>query len=476
MQRVAVIGGGIAGLAAAYRLAELARQHESPLQLTLLERSNRLGGPIHTVCEDGFVIECGADSFISEKPWAIELAHRLGLEHQLVPTTTEFRRTMVVCRGRLTDIPAGFQLMAPVDLMPIMKSPILSLRGKLRLMLELILPRHAAAEDESLAAFVTRRMGREVLDRLAQPLAAGIYTGDPAVLSIEATLPRFAELESHYGSVIRGLKAVQKKTAERRASGARWGLFLSFTGGMQTIVDALRDRLAEMIRMETGVQALQPASGAKWRLALNDGTTIEADAVICAARASDAAALATAFDPELASHLSRIGYSSAATVNLAFRETDLRHMPDSFGFVVPAVERRRIIAGSFSSLKFAARAPAGSVLLRVFMGGAMQRDVMALDDAQMAAAARAEIADLLGIVADPMLTRVARWNDSMPQYAVGHLALVAQIEERVRMLGGFLLAGAAYRGVGIPDCIHSGEQAAETAWAYLQTTARQSAA
>ncbi len=477
MRQVAVIGGGIAGLAAAYRLTELAREHESQLQLTVLERSDQLGGPIHTIRENGFVIECGADSFISDKPWALELARRLGLEGELIPTTSEFRRTMVVCRGRLTEIPAGFQLLAPVDLMPIMRSPILSLRGKLRLLLELILPRRAAPEDESLGAFVTRRMGREVLDRLAQPLAAGIYTGDPAILSIEATLPRFAELESHYGSVIRGLKAVQKKSAERRASGARWGLFLSFSGGMRTIVDALRDRLAETIRMDTGVQSLLPsASGAKWRLTLSDGSAMEADAVICAARAADTAALAAAFDPELTSRLRRIGYSSAATVNLAYHEADLPQIPDSFGFVVPAVERRRIIAGSFSSLKFAARAPAGYVLLRVFLGGAMQREMMALDDAAMAAAARAEIADLLGIAADPLLTRVARWADSMPQYAVGHLGLVAQIEERVRMLGGFHLAGAAYRGVGIPDSIHSGEQAAEAAWSYLQSTARQSAA
>jgi oxygen-dependent protoporphyrinogen oxidase len=477
MKHVAVIGGGLAGLAAAYRLVELGRERDEQLEVTLLERSNRLGGPIQTVAEDGFVIECGADSFISEKPWALALARRLGLEDELIPTTSEFRRTMVVCRGRLTDIPAGFTLLAPVDLMPVFKSPILSLRGKLRLALELILPRRAAADDESLASFVCRRMGREVLDRLAQPLAAGIYTGDPAVLSIEATLPRFAELESHYGSVIRGLKAVQKKTAERKASGARWGLFLSFARGMQTLIDALRDKLGGVIRMETGVQSVAPPmAGAKWRLALSDGSAVAADAIICTARAGDAAALAGAFDPELAGQLKRIGYSSAATVNLAYQETDFPQIPQSFGFVVPAMERRRIIAGSFSSLKFAGRAPQGCVLVRVFLGGALQNDMMALGDGEMVTAARAELRELLGVSTAPILTRVTRWADSMPQYAVGHLALVSQIEERVRASAGFQLAGAAYHGVGIPDCVHSGEQAAEGIWSYLESAASQSAA
>jgi protoporphyrinogen/coproporphyrinogen III oxidase len=475
MKHVVVIGGGIAGLAAAYRLTELAREQGDPLQTTLLERSGRIGGPIQTVRERGFVIECGADSFISEKPWALALARRLGLESELIPTG-ELRRTMVVCRGRLTDVPAGFNLLAPVDLLPILRSPILSLRGKLRLALEPMLPRRVADADESIAAFVTRRMGREVLERLAQPLAAGIYTGDPAALSIEATLPRFAEMESHYGSVIRGLKAVQKKAATRAASGARWSLFLAFKDGMQTLVDALARELGNAIRMETGVESLAPAAPNAWRVGLRDGTMLEADAVICAARAADVAGLVQPFEAELASSLRPIAYSSAATVNLAYKEADFPRMPQGFGFVVPAVEQRKIIAGSFSSLKFAGRAPAGCVLMRVFIGGVLHREMMALDDGEMAATAREEIAALLGVNAAPILTRVARWSDSMPQYALGHLGLVAEIEQCANKLPGLALAGAAYRGVGIPDCVHSGEQAAEAVWSYLHTSVRQSAA
>jgi len=474
MRHVVVIGGGIAGLAAAHRLKELAGEHDNPLAVTLLERSNRLGGPIQTVHQDGFVIECGADSFLSEKPWALALARRLGLEDQLIPTG-ELRRTMVVCRGRLTEIPLGFNLLAPIDLMPVLRSPILSLRGKLRLILEPVIPRRFANDDESIASFVCRRMGREVLERLAQPLAAGIYTGDPAVLSIEATLPRFAEMESHYGSVIRGLKAVQKKTAARKVSGARWSLFLSFTRGMQTIVDALAHELPDVIRMNTGAKSLALA-GTKWRIGLSDGTAVDADAVICTARAGDAAALIQPLDSELASRLGRIGYTSAATVNFAYRKSDFPQIPQSFGFVVPAIEGRRIIAGSFSSLKFAGRAPQGFVLMRVFLGGALQNEMMALDDDAMISAARAEISALLGVSAAPILTRVARWIDSMPQYALGHMDLVTEIQERVAAMAGLQLAGAAYHGVGIPDCVHNGEQAAEAAWAYLETTARQSAA
>ncbi|HEV3109280.1 MAG TPA: protoporphyrinogen oxidase [Candidatus Binataceae bacterium] len=476
MKHVVVIGGGIAGLAAAHRLTELAREDADPIQVTLLERSGRVGGPIETVCERGFVIECGADSFISEKPWALALARRLGLEAELIPTG-EMRRTMIVCRGRLTDIPAGFNLLAPINLLPMFKSPILSLRGKLRLALELMLPRRVADADESIAGFVTRRMGREVLERLAQPLAAGIYTGDPAALSIEATLPRFAELESHYGSVIRGLKEVQKKISARDASGARWSLFLSFKGGMQTIIDALARELGGAIRLETGVQSLTaPAPHTKWRVALREGTVLEADGVICAARAGDAAGMVESFDGELGASLRRIEYSSAATVTLAYQESDFPQTPRSFGFVVPAAERRKIIAGSFSSVKFAGRAPDGCVLMRVFMGGVLQKEVMALGDDEMVATAREEITALLGVNAAPILTRVARWVDSMPQYAVGHLSLVAEIEQRAAKLEGFALAGAAYRGVGVPDCVHSGEQAAEAVWSWLHSSMRQSAA
>jgi len=476
MKHVAIIGGGIAGLAAAHRLAELAREHDEPLQLTLLERSNRLGGPIHTVRERGFVIECGADSFISERPWALELARRLGLEAELIPTG-EQRRTMVVCRGALIDVPPGFNLLAPVDLMPVLRSPILSLRGKLRLLMEPVLPRRMGDCDESIASFVTRRMGREVLERLAQPLAAGIYTGDPAALSIEATLPRFAELESHYGSVVRGLKAVQKKIAARQASGARWSLFLSFRQGMQTLVDALARVLADAIRLNCGAASLNlPAPFAKWRVGLSDGTALEADAVICAARAADAAALIESLDPELAADLRSIAYSSAAVVNFAYRLADFPAPPRCFGFVVPAVENRRIIAGSFSSLKFAGRAPDGCVLMRVFLGGVLQREMMELDEDELAATARAELAALLGVKAAPMLTNVTRWGDSMPQYGVGHRDLISRIEERSAKIAGFALAGAAYRGVGIPDCVHSGEQAAQSAWTFLHSSVRQSAA
>ncbi len=476
MKHVVVIGGGITGLAAAHRLMELGREHGETPAVTLLEHSARLGGPIQTVRERGFVIECGADSFISEKPWALALARRLGLEAELIPTG-EMRRTLVVWRGRLTEVPVGFNLLAPVDLWPILKSPILSLRGKLRLALEPILPRRTADGDESIAAFVTRRMGREVLERLAQPLAAGIYTGDPAVLSISATLPRFAELESHYGSVIRGLKAVHKKIAARGASGARWSLFLSFKNGMQTLVDALAGKVGGAIRTRTGVQSLSaPAPQGKWRAGLRDGTALEADAVICAAHAGHAAAMLEGLDAELAARLRRIGYSSAAVVNLAYHQSDFPRMPPGFGFVVPAAEGRKIIAGSFSSLKYAGRAPQGCVLMRVFVGGVLQKEMMELSDEEMVAVAREEVASLLGVNAPPLLTRVARWADSMPQYAVGHLSLVAEIEQRAGRLPGLVLAGAAYRGVGIPDCVHSGEQAAEAIWSHLHSSLRQSAA
>ena len=472
--RVVVLGGGITGLAAAYRLCELAAAHEMPLETMLLESGARVGGALETIRSSGYVMETGADSILSEKLSALRLIKRLGLEADIIGTQERFRRTYVVHKGRLVAIPDGFSLMAPALLRPVLRSPLFTPFSKLRILAEPLIPRRRRRDDESLAAFVSRRLGREVLERLAQPLAGGIYTADPARLSVAATMPRFVEMERRHGSLIRGLKAASRSSrAAREASGARWGLFLSFINGIAQLTDTLAIRLGNSVRCRahvTGLERQVPAEWPRrraWRLRLEDDLSVEADAIVCTVPAYAAAPLLRPHSETLAAMLEEIEYASAATINMAFRESDFANVPPSFGFVVPAVERRKIIAASFSSLKYSGRAPTGMVLARVFVGGALQKDMMALDDSELIAAANEEFAALLGIKAAPALTYLRRWPRSMPQYAVGHLQHVATIQHEAAQLHHFALAGAFLRGVGIPDCVQSGESATEAIFSSL---------
>lgn len=467
--RAAIIGGGIGGLAAAFHLRELAATKEFPLEVALFERDATLGHALGTVRQGGFVIETGADSFLSEKPWALDLVKRLGLESELIGTQERFRKTFVVRAGRLVEVPEGFMLLAPTRFLPVLKSRLFSLRGKLRMALEPLVPPRRDG-DESLASFVTRRLGREVLERVAQPLVGGIYTADPDVLSLEATMPRFLEMERRYGSLFRGLSAVSRsQPAESKGgAGARWSLFVSFRRGMWTLVEALEARLAGAVRPRTDVVALaRTRGGDRWRLSLRDGSEFEADAVVLATPAFTAARLLGHHAATLSRHLAEIAYASAATVNLAYRVNDCPRLPEGFGFVVPIAERRKIIAATFSSLKFAGRAPEGALLIRAFLGGALQNQMMQLDDGEMVAAVREEFSALLEVNAAPIIEHVRRWPSAIPQYTVGHLKRVTEIEREVVRIPGLALAGAAYRGVGVPDCVQSGEQAAEAIFSHL---------
>lgn len=465
--RLVVVGGGISGLAAAHRAAERARAGE--LELVVLEASERTGGVARTERRDGFLLECGPDSFITEKPAGIELCRRIGLGDRLLPTNDRFRSTLVVRDGQLVSLPDGFQLLGPTRILPFLRSPVLSLRGRLIAGKDLLLPRGGPPPggDESLASFVRRRFGREVLERLAQPLAGGIYTADPETLSLASTMPRFLALEREHRSVILGLRAQARRAGRTasQASGARFGLFVTLRDGMGSLADALAARLpAGAIRTGARVERVArggEGSGARWTVHLAGGETIAADAVVLAVPAPVAGRLVAGTDDELASELSGIAYASSGVVSLAYRTEQLREEPRAFGFVVPAVEGRRIIAGSFSSVKYSGRAPEGTVLLRVFLGGALQASVLSLDDEELGRVAREEVAELLGIRGEPLLVRVQRWSEVMPQYRVGHAARVARIEARAAALPGLALAGNAYHGVGLADCIASGEAAAD---------------
>lgn len=454
--RIAVIGGGMAGLAAAHRLLELAAERRKAVEVRLFETAARTGGSIATERTDGFVIEAGPDSFLSEKPWALQLCERLGLTQRLVGTREEFRRTYVAFRGKLHPLPEGFFLLAPTRLWPLAFSGLFSWRAKMRMGLDLVLPRRSGERDESLGSFVRRRFGREVLERVAQPLVGGIYTADPETLSIEATMPRFLEMERQHRSIILAMRRGLRRTATS-GSGARWSLFVSLDDGMQTLTDELTRRLPEgALHVRTPIHALQLDVKGGWVLNGN----LYCDAVILATPAHVSARLLSNVDSSLAEELRQIPYASSATVTLAYRREQIPHPLDGFGFVVPAIEKRAIVACTLSSLKYPRRAPLEYVLLRCFVGGALQPQMFAQDDETMEGSVRRELQDLLGIEGQPLLRRIHRHPDAMPQYPVGHVARVERLEARASALPHLALAGSAYRGVGLPDCIHSGETAA----------------
>jgi len=461
--RIIIIGGGITGLSAAHRIVELRSEKKLPIEVVLLEGGERVGGVISTRRREGFLIEEGPDSFITIKPRAIELCRRIGLDSQIVETKDENRRTFVLHRGKLTPLPEGFLMMAPTRFMPFLTSPLFSWRGKLRMLMDIVIPPAPRPGDESLSSFVTRRLGREALERVAQPMVSGVYTADPEKLSLRATMPRFLEMEEQHGSLIRAMWHEQRTAKERQKdeSGARYSLFVSFRDGMQTLVDALAARLPEgTVKLNQHVQRVEIKNGG-WDVISDEGVRFHADGVIITVPAHLAAVLVKRFDLSLATDLSRIEYASSAVINLAYRKEDVSHSLGGFGFVVPMIENRPIIACSFSSVKFEGRAPEGFVLLRCFVGGAIQPEVYELDDSALIEIVQKETQELLQIKAKPVFSLLQRHPKSMPQYRVGHLELIAQINDRAGKYRGLALAGNAYGGVGIPDCIHSGETAVE---------------
>jgi protoporphyrinogen/coproporphyrinogen III oxidase len=464
--RVAIIGGGISGLAAAHRLTQLLPNAE----FELFEASRRLGGVLQTVERDGFLIEQSADNFLVKPPRGIELCSELGVANELLTTDEARRRAFVVRRGRLVPIPEGFYLMSPRRLWPFLASPIVGLRGKLRMLAEPFIGRAAGDADESVASFARRRLGNEVFEQLVQPLVAGIYTADPEQLSMAATMPQFLEFERARGSLLRSTLQLSSKNATARsesASGARYGLFVAPQRGMSSLVEAIKNRLPRTtLRLGTAVSRIAHENTC-WQVEASCSAPATFDAVVIALPSYAAATVVADCDSQLAGELGAIQYSGCAVVSLGFVRNQIGHPLDGFGFVVPRNERRRIIAGSFASLKFSGRAPADQVLIRVFIGGALQPELLDLTDAELVQVARQELAELLNISGEPLVTDIARWPRSMPQYYVGHLDRVRRIEELAAKHATLALAGNAYRGVGIPQCIASGRAAAERVAAAL---------
>ena len=457
VRSLAIVGGGISGLSAAYRVKQL----RPSVRVTIYDTRPRLGGVIDTSCRDGFLVERSADMFTTREPWALDLCEDIGLSDELIGTNPQFRRAFVIFRGRLVPVPAGFTLMSPARIWPILRTPLLSWAGKIRLASEYFRGRKQDDADESLADFAVRRFGREAYQRLIQPLIGGIYTADPHKLSMNATMSQFVEMEREHGSLIRGMRAQGKNSTASGTSGARYGMFVAPRNGLRQLVERLQQKLADTtIRTATEVQKLTYADD-QWQVA-GEGFCDKFDAVVVAAPSFAAGRLLSGNDESLGSQLKAIPYASAALVVVAFKREQIAHQLNGFGFVAPQIEQRKILAGSFSSVKFAGRAPDAHVLIRVFVGGAMQGELVELEDKPLQQLVVSELRQLLTITGEPMWIELNRWRKTMPQYHVGHLERVAQIEKLAARLPRLALAGNAYRGVGIPFCVRSGTVAAES--------------
>ena len=460
-RRVAVIGGGLSGLATA---THLVRQNNA-VDITLFESSGRVGGVIATECTEGFLIDHGADMFACQPSAALDLCRALGVEDQLIEPRVQRRGAMIVRNGKLVPVPDGFVLMRATKWWPLLKSPLLSPAGKLRFLAERWVTGQDLETDQSVGQFVRHRMGSEVLDRIVAPLVGGIYTADIDKLSMQATMAPIVKMVRQYGSLAKATsarKASGEDSSERTSSGARYNQFRAFSGGMQKLLDSLADALPkDSIRQSTAVTKLEPSvQDSSWLVHTSDKRQAF-DQVVLATPARVSARLLENHATKASSQLGSIESSSVAIVVLALRRNDIHRTINTFGIVVPPIEGRRVIAISFASHKFDGRASDDYVLTRVFVGGSLQPELLSRDDSELVDLVQQELAELIGYQGDPAFSHVVRWNHSMPQYHVGHLQRVRQIEEDVAKHPGLHLVSNALHGVGIAPVIQSAKKVAD---------------
>jgi len=466
--RIAIVGGGTAGLAAAYEL-EKARAAGAAVGYTLFEERPRLGGSLASEIVNGAVLERGPDSFLTEKPAAAELCRELGLGSDLIPSNDAARKTYIVVRNRLVALPDGLMFLVPTKLVPTALTPLFSFPTKIRMALELLHPPRPAAGDEPVAALVERHFGREAVDRLADPLLSGIYGGDATQLSAQTVLTRMVDMERQYGSLTRGMlaahrkmRAMAKTSSKTRSGGA--AIFTALRGGMQQLVDAAVARLdPASVRIGTPARAIM-RTGKGWSVEAGESRQ-DFDALIVATPAWAAAALLGPADAALSEELSGIPYSSSITINLVYDEAKIGTLPEGFGFLVPAVEGRSMLACTFVHRKFLGRTPPGKAVFRAFLGGMRGGALLAESDEALLATVRREMTEILGAkifpaAVEPEHAQVTRWRRAMAQYAVGHKQRIERINARVAALPGLRLVGNAYDGIGVPDCIRLGRKAA----------------
>ncbi len=457
---VAVVGAGISGLSAAFRFLELASEKGMKINVVVYEAGSKPGGVISTFCVDNLILEEGPDSVFIRNDSIIKFSEKVGIRNKIIPTRENNRFVYIYFKNKLRLLPEGFYLMAPTKIGAFLKSDLFSLKGKLRICMEPLIPPKKDEKEESLYSFALRRFGKEALERAVQPLVSGIYTADPKELSLNATMPQFIEFEKKHGSVIRGLWRTVKSS--RNQSGPRYNQFVSFKGGMKTLVDsvmkALPKRSIRFNRTVTGIER----SGKVWRVITKEEGVQEFDGVVLAIPAPRAAYLLRDCHNLLSQELLGIKYLSSSVVNLVYRREAFRDLPRSFGVLVPSVERKNIIAISFLSEKFEGRAPHEFIIVRCFAGGQLSGQINELDDDEVVEICMKEVSEMLKVTEEaPVFKGIKRHGDIFPLYGIGHLDRVKRIHDILGEIKGLSLAGNAYRGVGVPECINSGFSASE---------------
>jgi oxygen-dependent protoporphyrinogen oxidase len=471
---VAIVGGGISGLATAFALQEQAAAAGVPIACTILEAGSRWGGKIVTHRIGDLVTEAGPDSFLSSKPAGMQLVEKLGLTDQLINTNETGKKAFVYTGGRLCELPEGLVVITPGQISPFLKSGLLSVAGLARMGLDLILPANRSDGDESVASFFRRRFGRQAFERMMEPLMAGIYAGDAEQMSLKATFPRFVELERRHGSVIRGMLAARETGRADRQGRAKRTMFVSLRNGLEALVTALAARVTSQgadLRAGAVVESLRVRSHqlGKWTydVMLQGGAALSVESLVLATPAFAAAELLRPLTPIASGLLDAIPYASTATIAMAYPASVIGGAVQGFGFIVPRIEQRDLIAATWTSLKWPYRAPSDHLMVRCYVGGVGREKILELDDQPLVANVRKEMATICGVTAEPTYVEVNRWMKAMPQYQLGHLERLEQIEGVLSRYGGLVLTGAAYRGVGIPDCIRDGALAAERVMRYL---------
>lgn len=459
--KITIIGAGISGLTAAYYLHSLGKENNTHIDIEIFEKSSRAGGNISTKTGDGFIIEEGADSFITSKPWAVELCRKLGIENKLIPTNDSNRKTYIYFDGSLNELPEGFFLMAPSNIEAFKKSKFFSEAGKERILQEQYLPPRKEEGDESLESFVLRRFGAELLEKVAQPLIGGIYTGDPSRLSMKSILPEFTAMEQQYGSVIKGIsEKYGPSNISKTESGARYGMFVSFRNGLSELISAILESIPGLkINYKTKIEEISK-SGEGWQLVTDSGAESFTDALILAGPSYVSSKLLSNADSKLSAQLNKIKYESSVVINLVYEKEKCQYLPEGFGVVVPKTEGMNIIACSFSSHKFSDRTPENYEIIRCFLGGAFHKNIVGLNDSRLLELVVKDLETLFKISAGPHTHDIYRYPDSMPQYTIGYSELLEEIRAEMSRYPLLALSGNAYGGVGIPDSIKSGKEAA----------------
>ena len=444
LRSVLIVGGGISGLAAAYDM------HKSGVSCTIIEENKRLGGVITTERVNGCLVEGGPDSFIAQKPWALELIRELGLGDQVIGSNDADRKTYILRNGRLIPLPDGIQFLAPTKILPVIKTPLLSLRTKVAMGLEWFRRPRPDPGDRSVAEFVKEHYGDEANEYLAQPMLAGVYGGSPELLSVGSVLPRFVELERRYGSLSRALFYSRWKSKGPKPGGS---LFLTLRGGMQTLVDRLADEIRGSVKVVQARAVSAQRNGEGYAVTLSNGETIQGDRLIVATPAWQAAELLRTEDAGLSDELASIPYGSCVTGALIYQRPEFKRPLDGFGFLVPRAEGRLLSACTWVNTKFNDRAPDDKPLLRAFIAGEKAETMLSSSDDALAEAIGADLQQMMGFEARPAAAAFSRWERSMAQYQVGHAKVVQTIEERLKNHPGLYLSGNGYDGIGVPDCI-----------------------